>query len=84
MSNFVTWIFCALSLIVPGDTFRYIIVAFVSASLIVSFVHRQRPSHKLGCIENALEAADEILEAAKANYARSHVELMDLTSRLLE
>ncbi|KAJ6554438.1 hypothetical protein B0H19DRAFT_1153524, partial [Mycena capillaripes] len=82
MSNFFTLVFWVLYLIVPGDTFRYIIAALVSTSLIASFANRQRPSHKLGCIENTLKAAEEILEAAKANGARSHVELMDLTSRL--
>ncbi|KAJ6554413.1 hypothetical protein B0H19DRAFT_1294121 [Mycena capillaripes] len=71
------------SLILPGDTFPYIIVALISASLGVSFAHRQRPSYKLGRVEDALKTAEESLEGANANCKRSHVELMILTSRLL-
>ncbi|KAJ6554428.1 hypothetical protein B0H19DRAFT_1071829 [Mycena capillaripes] len=72
------------SLMVPGDTFRYIIVALVSASLVAYFAHRQGPSYKLARVEDALKTAEESLESAKANCTRSHVELMDLASRLLE
>ncbi|KAJ6554415.1 hypothetical protein B0H19DRAFT_146565 [Mycena capillaripes] len=69
---------------VPGNTFRYIIVAFILASLLISFARRQRLSYKLARVEDTLKTAKERLESAKANCARSHVELMDLTSRLLE
>ncbi|KAJ6554427.1 hypothetical protein B0H19DRAFT_1153504 [Mycena capillaripes] len=83
-NTFSTLIFWALSLMVPGDIPRYIIVALVSASLVASFAHRQRPSYKLARVGDALKAAEESLEGAKANCARSHVDLIDLTSRLLE
>ncbi|KAJ7876441.1 hypothetical protein B0H14DRAFT_3130395 [Mycena olivaceomarginata] len=74
-------IFGALSLL-PGN--RYILGALVSAGLIIYTANRQRPSHKLGRVERAIEACEETLKHAKSNCARNHVELTDGMRRLLE
>ncbi|KAJ6554435.1 hypothetical protein B0H19DRAFT_1262799 [Mycena capillaripes] len=79
---FSTVIFWVLAFILPGTTLRYIIMGLALALLVASFANSQRPSYKLGCIEDALKGAEEILEGAKANCARNQVEWMDLTSRL--
>ncbi|KAJ7366187.1 hypothetical protein DFH08DRAFT_797190 [Mycena albidolilacea] len=74
-------IFGALSLL-PGN--RYILGALVSAGLTIYTANRQRPSHKLGRVECAIEACEETLKHAKSNCARNHVELTDGTRRLFE
>ncbi|KAJ7757293.1 hypothetical protein B0H14DRAFT_2634918 [Mycena olivaceomarginata] len=68
--------------LLPGN--RYITWALVSAVLFIHTANRQRPSRKLGRLEYAIEACEEILKHAKANCARNHVDLMDGTRRLLE
>ncbi|KAJ7757303.1 hypothetical protein B0H14DRAFT_408072 [Mycena olivaceomarginata] len=74
-------IFGALSLL-PGN--RCILWVFVSAGMILYAANRQRPSHKLGRLERAIEGCEETLKHAKSNCARNHVELTDGTRRLLE
>jgi len=72
-------IFGSLSL-VPGN--RYILLGLGSASLIIYAANRQRPSHKLSQVKDAIQAAEENLKDAKANCGRNHVELVDGTRRL--
>jgi hypothetical protein len=55
-----------------------------SAALLIYIANRQRRSHKLGRVERAIDVCDEMLKHAKANRARSHVDLMNGTRRLLE
>ncbi|KAJ7787603.1 hypothetical protein B0H14DRAFT_2952517 [Mycena olivaceomarginata] len=84
-------IFGALSLL-PGN--RYILWVLVCAGLTIYTVHRQRPTHKLGRVERAIDSCEEILKYAKSNCARNHVKLTDrgaaklsaskIQSRLLE
>ncbi|KAJ7727700.1 hypothetical protein B0H14DRAFT_3169429 [Mycena olivaceomarginata] len=74
-------IFGAFSLL-PGN--HYILGALVSAGLIIYTANYQRPSHKLGRVERAIEACEETLKHAKSSCARNHVELTDRTRRLLE
>ncbi|KAF7356279.1 hypothetical protein MVEN_00959700 [Mycena venus] len=74
-------IFGALSL-VPEN--RYIVLTLGSATLIIYAANRQRPSHKLSRIEDAIQVAEETLERAKADCARKHMELVDGARRLLK
>ncbi|KAF7369760.1 hypothetical protein MVEN_00307900 [Mycena venus] len=69
---------------IPGNTLRFIVLGLVTASLFIYAVNRQRPLHKLGRVEDAIEVAEEILQYAKANCPRDHVQLMDNEGRLLE
>ncbi|KAJ7366183.1 hypothetical protein DFH08DRAFT_948233 [Mycena albidolilacea] len=71
----------ALSLL-PGS--HYITLGLLSAALIIYNVHWQRPSHKLGRVERAIDACEETLKYAKSNCTRNHLELTDATRRLLE
>ncbi|KAJ7868819.1 hypothetical protein B0H14DRAFT_2572242 [Mycena olivaceomarginata] len=77
----VSIILGALSLL-PGK--RYIPLGLSSAALLIYIANRQRRSHKLGRVERAIDVCDEMLKHAKANCARSHVDLMNGTRRLLE
>ncbi|KAJ7777811.1 hypothetical protein B0H14DRAFT_3587146 [Mycena olivaceomarginata] len=70
-----------ISIIAP---LRYVLCALVSAGLIIYVANRQRPSHKLGRVERAVEACEETLKNAKSNCARNHVELTEGARRLLE
>ncbi|KAF7369759.1 hypothetical protein MVEN_00307700 [Mycena venus] len=69
---------------IPGNTLRFIVLGLVAASLFIYAVNRQRPLHKLGRVEDAIEVAEEILQYAKANCPRDHVQLMENEGRLLE
>ncbi|KAF7356289.1 hypothetical protein MVEN_00960700 [Mycena venus] len=64
----------ALSLM-PGN--RYILLGFISASLIIYASIRLRPSRQLGQVENEIKIAEETLKRAKSDCARNQVELMD-------
>ncbi|KAF7369748.1 hypothetical protein MVEN_00306600 [Mycena venus] len=69
---------------IPGNTLRFIVLGLVVASLFIYAVDRQCPLHKLGRVEDAIELAEGILQHAKSNCPRNHMELMDNEGRLLE
>ncbi|KAF8218206.1 hypothetical protein K438DRAFT_1747418 [Mycena galopus ATCC 62051] len=74
----------ALSL-VPGNTFRSIILGLGAASAVVIYAAtHQSPSHQLRRVEDAIKVAEEIVKCAKANCLRDQVELMDSARRLLD
>ncbi|KAJ7353226.1 hypothetical protein DFH08DRAFT_934237 [Mycena albidolilacea] len=70
--------------LVVGNTFPYILLGLGAASLIVYAANRQTPSYKLGRIEDAIIATEEIQQHAEANGARGQLKWMDHAKRLLD
>jgi hypothetical protein len=74
-------VFGALSLL-PNN--RYILLALVSALVIVYAVDAQRPTRKLCGVNRAIRVCEEILERAKSACVRDLVELTERMRRLFE
>jgi hypothetical protein len=70
--------------LVAGNAFPYTLLGLGAASLIVYAAHRQTPSYRLGRVEDAIIATEEIQQLADANGARDQVQWMDYAKRLLE
>jgi hypothetical protein len=79
-SSMVLWI---ISLI-PNNVVRYIGLALLSAWFMIFSVRRQHPSAKMEQLENSIKKTEEILEHARLNCARKHLDLADIGSRLLQ
>ncbi|KAJ7455021.1 hypothetical protein B0H11DRAFT_259738 [Mycena galericulata] len=76
-------IFWALSL-VPGAIASYTGFSVTCASLGIYFLQRQRPSEKLGRLEDAIKLTEETLERAQMSGLRRFVALEGLERRLLQ
>ncbi|KAF8171412.1 hypothetical protein K438DRAFT_1773254 [Mycena galopus ATCC 62051] len=74
-------LFGAVSLL--PDT-RYILLGLASISGILYITNGQRLSNKLAGLENSIQSVEETLQHAKEDCIRNHLEVVDLTSRLLE
>ncbi|KAF8143410.1 hypothetical protein K438DRAFT_1993921 [Mycena galopus ATCC 62051] len=72
----------ALSLIIPNnrDTF----LALGLAGPIIYLINGHRPSNKLAGIQDAIDIAEGTLKKAKEDCSINHVELMDLSTGLIE
>ena len=76
----VLWI---ISLI-PNNVVRYVGLALLSAWFMIFSVRRQHPPARMEQLENSIKKTEEILEHARLNYARKHLDLADERSRLLQ
>ncbi|KAF7356285.1 hypothetical protein MVEN_00960300 [Mycena venus] len=82
MDNTASAIILGAVTLMPGN--RWILLGLGSATLIIYVANRQRPSHQLGQVEDAVKVAEETLECAKTNCTRNQMELMDGMRRLLK
>ncbi|KAJ7455014.1 hypothetical protein B0H11DRAFT_259498 [Mycena galericulata] len=76
-------IFWVISLL-PSAIASYTGLGITSASLAVYILHRQSPSERLGRLEDAIKAGEEILKRAKSVCGREYVSLVGLEGRLLQ
>ncbi|KAJ7153410.1 hypothetical protein C8R43DRAFT_1126704 [Mycena crocata] len=68
--------------LVPVTIAPYISLGLTCASLIIYAVHSRCPVKTLSRLEDAIKTTEEIMERAKVECMRNHVELMDGASRL--
>ncbi|KAJ7161119.1 hypothetical protein C8R46DRAFT_1038275 [Mycena filopes] len=80
----LTVMFAVLALI-PGTASHYIYLGVAGcASLVLYAVARQTPGSQFALLEAGIAATEHILEVAKCNCARDHVELLASEGRLLQ
>ncbi|KAJ7876456.1 hypothetical protein B0H14DRAFT_3130403 [Mycena olivaceomarginata] len=63
--------------LLPGS--RYITLGLLSAALVIYTVNQQRPSHKLGRVERAIETCEETLKA-KLSASKIETQLLETHS----